>query len=217
MAIFLHDTFTGTDGTALSDHVGEVGATWTDDGLNFGGGGGGTWELHGNRARFLDGGSGAHDGGYDASGAPASAEYIVSFQVRCNASIAAFEGCGVTARHVGSTYYFAGYSQKGGYSGLSGDAWIILKNGALLASFVQALTVGQTYAVEFHVTDARKYMSIDGVERLSITDNAIASAGKVGVHGGAAGNLSIDEITGTDIVPFVPSPIPRLILSQGNL
>lgn len=68
-ATFLNDTFTDTDGTLLSAHTGETGATWTKHGSFTD-----TWLITTNRANKD---SGVGSSVYYASGTPSSTTYTV--------------------------------------------------------------------------------------------------------------------------------------------
>src|SRR5687768_1953509 len=73
MATFVSDTFTDANGTLLSSHTGETGATWTLHASY-----GDRQRIQDNRAYVPASNSSCH-----ASGSPVSAEYDVQCDVRC--------------------------------------------------------------------------------------------------------------------------------------
>lgn len=73
MAQFVNDTFTDTDATAVTSHIGETGATWTKHGFATNST---APAIRSNRLNTED--TGAVNSVYYASGSPASADYTVS-------------------------------------------------------------------------------------------------------------------------------------------
>lgn len=193
MATFVSDTFTDADATLLPNHTGETGATWTahPNSLNLDGGG---FII---RLNSLNGRGGG--GGFSyASGLPAAAEYDVSAD-RLVKSVAG--GWGICGRMntTASTFYLWRY--------LSGSAtWELIKSVAgvftSLGTFAQTLTVDQTYATTLEIRDAAKKGYVDGVERVSSTDNAITAADRVGVYSDSAStsttHIHIDNLSAVD-------------------
>jgi lysophospholipase L1-like esterase len=192
MSQFVLDTFTGTDADNLTidpagsnvQHVGETGATWT--------GGSNLWLLS-NRVYGLPNGMAY------ASGVPASTEYDVTIPIFVKSLVG---DVGVVARlDTGTltTYYLAWYE-------FGNARWALWKNVAgtftLLGSFGQTLTVGQTYTLKLQVREAAKKVFVDGVERISSTDNTITAAGRVGISldgGGAAISGHVESFTADDV------------------
>jgi hypothetical protein len=74
----------------------------------------------------------------------------------------------------------------------------------LLGSYSQTLAVGTAYRLKLEVRDGTKKLLVDGVERISSTDNAITAAGRAGVRWflGAPGayNARFDNFVASDIV-----------------
>lgn len=186
---FVSDTFTGTAGTALASHTGEVGATWT------------VHPSYANDAVLTDANRVRVNGtnvGYYASGVPATAEYDVSAVFRAIDS-SVTTGIGTTGRMAtaADTMYLLRPSA---------GVWQLFKavSGAftLLGSYSQALTVGVDYTVKLEIRDAAKKVYIDGVERISSADNAITGAGRAGLRGGNAATnttgVHLDDFTATD-------------------
>jgi hypothetical protein len=52
----------------------------------------------------------------------------------------------------------------------------------VLGSYTQSLTVGHTYEVELRISDSSKELWVDGVQRVTDTDNTITAEGYAGVH-----------------------------------
>lgn len=198
MATFVVETFSGeVVNVVLSAHVGETGATWT---------------VHPSYTELLqvasssdsvavltDGSTG--NAGYYASGVPAGAEYDVAADFVVSNASAMNNNAGVTGRMSTSanTFYMLRYS-------VANLRWELFKAVAgsftLLGSFTQSLTL-TTYAARLEITDATKKVFVDGVERISSTDNAITAAGRAGMRWsysitGQTG-LRIDNFTATDI------------------
>ncbi len=84
------------------------------------------------------------------------------------------------------------------YTGLwtnnGSDAWVLEKrlSGSYtnLAYYFVGTTIDQVYAVELRITDGTKKVFIDGVERISSTDNALTAAGVAGVQFFEVGTVS---------------------------
>lgn len=163
------ETFTGTDGTALEDHVGEVGATWT-------------W--HPNYPAYVrlqsGRGWGPEWGLYFASGIPATAEYDVTADIHVKSNTGAM---GIVARASTSgtdNLYMARYNA-------ATTRWELVKcsgSCTVLASYSQTLTVGTTYALKLEVRNGTKKLFVNGVERASSTDNTITQVGRAGIRTG---------------------------------
>lgn len=67
-------------------------------------------------------------------------------------------------------------------------AWRLFKRVAgsqteLGTAYSQVLSAGNDYVVKLEIRDATKKVYIDGVERISDSDNPITAAGKVGLYG----------------------------------
>lgn len=185
----VQDTFTDTSATVLSSHTGETGATWTKH-ASFAGS---AAISSANRARN----NSANPTLYYASGTPATAEY----NVECNF-------------HVFTTAYFAGLVGRVATGAITfyevyhtAGTWYLRKRiaGAItqLQTYVQALNNGQTYTLRLEIKDATKKVFIDGIERMSDTDNSITAAGKAGVwYAGGwsdSAGFHIDDFTVSNI------------------
>lgn len=198
--VFSSDTFTDTSGTNLTSHTGEVGASWTALGL----GGGSAAISDANRARPNSGGS-LWDIWY-SSGSPATAEYDVEGDLYVASNI----GAGGIAGRVYETdnAYFA-------YFNSTVSEWRLFKivsgSYTLLGSYSQSLSTSTSYAILLEIRDATKKVYIDTVERISSTDNAVASAGKAGVwleNGSDSTGYHIDNFVASDVAGGGGAAVP---------
>lgn len=87
MSAFVNDTFTGTNGTLIAAHVGEVGATWTREAtaadVN--------WQIESNTLQRQDF-AGSYSASYiHASGVPPGTSYYVEIGLTLNANATFFE------------------------------------------------------------------------------------------------------------------------------
>jgi hypothetical protein len=184
-AYVVQDTFTGADGTLLTAHTGETGATWTKvTGVGFLTN---DMEIRSNRARGL-----GNYGREVASGVPATAEYDVQADIYV-ASVS--DAAGVVGRCAssGDSCYLAQYDSTSG-------AWQLYETVGytLLGSFSQSLSVTQTYTIKLQVRNATKKVFIDGVERISSADNSITAKGSGGIQFGVTSEttgLHVDNFT----------------------
>jgi len=98
-----------------------------------------------------------------------------------------------------ATYYYAYF--------LSGQ-WVLVKSDAgsltTLGTFATTLTAGTSYTVKLEIRNAAKKLYIDGVERISSTDNTITAAGRVAMRSAGAVTTStgkhIWEVSGNDLI-----------------
>lgn len=206
MPVFVQDTFTEASDVSLASHTGEIGASWT---------------LH---PQTLSGDlriDAATDRVYSnyfattvfyASGVPAIADVTIEYDMTV---VSQSGNNGVAARidTTGYTMYFVRYNY-------AGDEWQLYEQidgvATLLDLASEALTVGQTYAVEFICTDASKELWVDGILKCSHSaTNDITAAGRVGVRGFNVGSSSV----GIHIDNFVASTgnvVATDFISSGN-
>ena len=168
-AAVVTDTFTGTNGALLESHTGEVGATWN-------------WhpnypadlKLQNNKVW------GPEWGLYFASGVPATNEYDVTADLTVMSNAGAIGVTGRTSTSVNDDLYMARYN--------AGSArWELVKCSGTctnLGFFYQTLAIGSTYAVKLEIRNATKKLYVDGVERVSSTDNTITQVGRAGIRSG---------------------------------
>ena len=198
-AAVVTDTFTGADGTALEDHVGEVGASWT-------------W--HANYPAYLRLQSGRvwgpEWGLYFASGIPSTAEYDVTTDLHVKSNSGAI---GVVARSSTSgtdSLYMGRYNA-------AGARWELVKcttSCTVLDSFAQTLVIGATYAIKLEVRNASKKLYVGGVERASSTDNTITQIGRAGIRSGP-GLASATTGYHLDNFNVNPPPAPQTNITAG--
>jgi hypothetical protein len=208
---FVFDTFTDTDGTLLSAHTGELGATWVQHGVS-------TITIvisDANRARRTSGGA-SDVALYYASGLPATADYEVSTILR---QLTAGAAAGVVGRVVtgATTAYMARYDS-------AGPEWQLVKYVAgtptTLGTYAQALAVGQDYRMTLRMRGTRISLLVNNIERIAVTDSAITDAGRAGLRASRTTTNSTDthydEFSATDILgdgvgrPGVPAPTGSL-------
>jgi hypothetical protein len=162
------DSFTGSDGTLLQNHTGEVGASWAKNPVYPA-----DAKLTGGRiyapAWMM----------YFASGIPSTAEYDVSADLFVKSNVGA---TGVIGRADTTTdsEYVARYTAQFNRWELS----YCHSTCDLLGSFAQTLTVGSTYRLKLVVRNASKELWVDGVMRVSSVDNQITRVGRAGVRQG---------------------------------
>jgi len=193
------DTFTGTAGTSLQSHTGEVGATWTVFASSS------TAVLtDANRVRRNT----TTPTQYYASATPSSANYTVEGDVTVKSLISG-DAANVIGRqdtsNTNGTYYAARY--------LSGD-WELLKlvNGTVtvLDTSPVTLTSGQTYNLQLSMNGSSIALYVDGTLKASATDSAITAAGKAGIRMGTSANPTAPtNTTGLHMDNFVVTPIAQ--------
>lgn len=195
-SVFVSDTFTDADGTLLSAHVGEIGATWTQNPASLR-----TSQIAGNAVRVSSSGAVSL---YYASGLPATAEYDVqaTFSVVVTTGNT-FDGIVGRQSVADDTSYCALWNQT------AGARWelyrIVAGVSTLLGFFAGDDPSGAARIVKLQIRDAAKKVFVDGVERISSADNAIAAAGRAGVRPGTstaitdASGIRIDTLTATNV------------------
>lgn len=196
MATFVSDTFTAANGTNVTSRSGAIGANWTT------GSPAGTFLIQANHAYPTV------VGNIYASGVPASAEYTIE----CDYKIVSATGSSGPAGRISpgaNTYYYTYYDHPS-------SQWLLLRNvsGVIdtLNVWGSAVTVGQTYQVKLQLLNATKKVFINGVERMSSTDNTITAAGRAGLRSGSA-NTSTTGKHMTNFLAYdgtVPGPPPHM-------
>lgn len=168
-ATIVNDTFTDTSGVLLTAHTGETGATWVDHVAN-----GTAGTIEGNRFR-----PGANPNIYRASGAPANPNYYVEGLFTFLTDLST-DNIGVAGRMVPgeTTFYLARYADATGWA-----LFRILNNVTtpLGGNFADTFASGQRVC-RLDMQGSTIRMLIDGVERTSVTDTAIADAGFAGIR-----------------------------------
>jgi hypothetical protein len=173
---FVLDTFPGVDGTLLTAHTGEIGATWTQHSASTG-----TLEIRTNQLRN----TAALVGKYLASGTPPSPNYDVQADFVLitddNASTMGLLGRYDAAADTG---YMARYLA-------TTDSWQLLKvvagAGTQLGSLSATPLVGTQTAI-LRMTGTSISVIVGGAVLVGpVTDGAITAAGKAGAYGGGSG------------------------------
>jgi hypothetical protein len=188
---FVSDSFIDTDAVDLENHTGETGATWTEHPSLTAG----AHRIATNRLRCATSPSGHY-----ASGVPASADYDVEgvFFVHTVAG----NSVGMAGRMSTSAddCYLVRYATGTG-------AWELVRDvgGTLtiLGSWAETLSAGNSRTVKLEIRGTALKVYVDGVERISVTDNTHSAAGRVGVRSdgtqAATARYHLDSITGTDV------------------
>jgi hypothetical protein len=159
---------TGSDGTDLGAHTGEIGATWTKvTGVT------GAIKLTSDRCKGDSGGVSL----YYASGDPTSAEYDVEADIFV-ISFTDYPGIGGRVSPSAETGYFVWHSTLNEWHLVQ----VVSGTQTDLGSYNQALAVGTTYHLKLEIRDDAKKVFIDGVERISSSDNTITDAGKAAIR-----------------------------------
>lgn len=192
---FVFDTFTGVDGTTLSAHTGEVGATWTKHPTS----GADTMELESNKVRVS---GSAAPVLYYASGLPPTAEYAVEATVSEATDETGTMGVAGRVDTVANTHYTARYE-----SNL--EQWELYKFVAgaatLLGSYVGDDPTSGPKLLRLVLRDALKEVYVEGVQRITSIDNVVTAAGRAGARGGLGStgpgaNLRLDTFSAFDLV-----------------
>lgn len=166
---FVFDSFTGTDGTNLSSHTGEIGAAWS-----YGSPSANTIQLTGSgRVR---GNTHFQVSVILASGVPASPNYTVRATFHYFSSVASYE-MGLVARYNGAGgYYYADYDTNA-------NRWLLVSNGVVLIGTVdQTLNAGQDYLVELVCAGTTISLKVDGAVIITGTNSDLPDAGLCGIH-----------------------------------
>lgn len=180
------DTFTEAADTDLAVHTSDSGHTWT--------------KYFGNvltvlaASDYLYNAAPTNSSRYKSSVTPASAEYDVQADIRADINWS----FGVSGRidDAVSDEYFAAYENS---------LWKLWKIDAgvvtTLATYTGDSPNGTTRTAKLEIRNATKKLFIDGVERISSTDNAVTAAGKPGLYGdgNSTGNW-MDNWSSTDFV-----------------
>jgi hypothetical protein len=165
--IFASDTFTGSDGTDLTSHTGEVGATWAKvTGIT------GVFKITSNKAK----GDSAGLSLYYASGTPDTNEYDIEADMH-QVSSTDLPGVGGRIDQAADSGYYLYFD--------SGN-WVLAKRvsgtDTSLGTYTDALVNGNDRHIKLQIRTAAKKAFIDGVERISSADDAVTGVGKAGIR-----------------------------------
>ena len=198
MATFVNSTFTGTNGTLLTAHTGELGATWTrnpnslESVAPF---------IQSNSLQYGDG-LGSH---YYASGVPASADYTVSADIVTSTTVDATGVMGVGARLSTSvlTGYYATFFRSSNAARLYKYSAGTLTQIGSSVTFTQPISstwritievLGSAIKMRAQDQSSLLWLKPDGtsqstqIDAITTTDTAITAAGRAGVWVGASGS-----------------------------
>jgi hypothetical protein len=205
------DSFTGTGGTLLTSHTGELGATWA-----FQAGSANTEQIsNANRAR--------RDGsGYSinyATATPPSADYSVEAELYVRTNLSG-DRVGVIGRldTASNSFYMARWEPED-------TSWNLVEvtNGSVAyLNYVAgqpALVAGSTYRLRLTMTGTTLQLYVDGVLTVSATDTTLTAAGKAGIMDGEVGgsaNKSNTKGIHFDSFQVTPSSYPRVVDSFGT-
>jgi hypothetical protein len=188
---FVLDTFTGTDGTVLSSHVGETGATWDfRDGYT---------DVASIKSNRLWAASLTH---YFASGIPASADYEVSADIYIASQLSGgVAGVAIRSR----TKSDISYTGHFGMSGASAFCYILGYPGAGGIGFAGVATpsVGSTHTLKLKAQGTALSLYWDGALVVGpVTNTGYLTAGRAGViigGGSSTTGFHLDNITAVDL------------------
>lgn len=200
MTDFAEDTFTDSDGTLLTSHVGELGATWTVQPSVF------TGSAQISNANRLRPTAGADLRRFYSSGVPPAADYEVSANIVWLSGAVGFGYMGVCGRM--STSADTSYTVRWA---ASLTAWQLFKMVAgtqtqLGSNVVQALTAGRPYRVKLRMVGTRISVSVEGVDIIVQTDAVITAAGRGGVWVGQNNGGGDLNTTGVHLDAFTAEP-----------
>ena len=212
------DSFTGTSGSALTSHTGELGATWAHQA-----GGADAQITDANRIRRSDAGILQPDYTIDYTTAtPPSADYSVEADLVVRSNMTG-DMAGVIGRHntATNTFYMARWEQ-------SDASWNLVKytNGTVsylnYAASQPALVVNEAYRIRLEMTGTTLNLYVNGVLKVTTTDATITAAGKAGIMDGNNGgsSLAVDKTNTTGIhfdnFQVTPSTYPRAADDKGT-
>jgi hypothetical protein len=180
MTTIASDTFTGTNGTALSSHTADTGGSWNQRT--------GSFEIQSNKITC----AGAALATLDAI-TPGTPDYDVSADLVITDDSAA----GVTGRHhaTDNQFYYFRYLTDG-MSGSNGTWQLYLFDGGatLLNDFAETQTRGTTRRITLRLRGTAISGLVDGVEKVSATNSTITADGVAGMrNGGSPGSATLDN------------------------
>ena len=167
----VHDTFTDVDGTFLTAHTGEVGATWAGHSASAG-----TPRIVANRIR---GAGGSNEHIHYASGVPASLNYSVTAVFR-QLSVVANHVIGLLVRMSTSVRTWL-YITRSEFSGTWNLVQSVNGSETTLDSYDGDEAVETDYTVDVVLDGTMVTVLINGVERMSAT-TVVTTSGRVGLY-----------------------------------
>lgn len=191
MPDFVLDTFTGTAGTLLQAHTGEIGATWTKNAVYASGG----CTIDAQNRIY----AAIFNAMYSASGTPPTPDY----EVEADATpLPGYSLAGITARQNPTADTWILF-----YNDQSAAEWKIQVRVAgsviVTAAAPGPVNVGQTYGMTLRVQGTQITASVDGQQIVATTSTALLTAFNAGVYFGETGG----PIAGWHITNFRASEI----------
>src|SRR6516225_237587 len=180
---FVSDTFADANGTLLTAHTGQTGATWA-----FNPNWSGNFTIESNQAFVI---SNAVAVLY-ASGVPSSADYDV--QATFN-FVSPVGFCGIMGRlsATANNWYWVYYD---------GTGWFLDRGGNnTIGSHPQQVAVGSTHVVKLSMRGSTITVFVDGIQIIQVTDTGNPSAGHAGVAGGGgtgSPTIALSDFTATN-------------------
>lgn len=217
MTAFVTDTFTGSAGTTLQTHTGELGATWTKHPAA-------AQDMVLTNANKLRGSSTGNYGLYYASAVPPSSEYAVSCTVTQVSLLSNPTGICARLDTAAQTCYYAQYGGSGAL-GLFELRKVVAGVETSLGQYVQTLGDGNSVTMTLQVYDRAKKLLINGITRVTSSDNTITATGRVGVKGKSQNNNTtgthIDDLSADPVAPLPPigtfTNLHRSLVAQGGI
>lgn len=214
MTDFLQETFTDTDAVLLENHTSDNSKTWSIHSVL---GGTVSASIKTNRFYNSSAGQGRH---YYSSATPASAEYDVTISLYARSLSVVNKSLIIGGRY--STSANTGYQLFMQVINSSRIDFTLYKFNAgsptQLGSTYSLTSVadGNSYTVKLELNDAAKKVYIDGVERISSSNNDITTAGSVVVgipNASATAGLDVDSLTAGRAISEVAATLPMLTLA----
>ncbi|MDQ3540404.1 MAG: hypothetical protein M3440_06920 [Chloroflexota bacterium] len=211
MPTFLSDSMTDTEGTLLSAHVGETGATWTIHPMQAA-----TSEIASNRVRSSA--TTSVRSIYYASGSPANADYDVegvAYLANVSNEVAVAGRMDVTAE---TMYYFSARGSSGDYRLAKSVAGTGTQLGSVVLNTYTAL---ESITIKLEMRGDQISAYVNGTLIIGpITDTAITAAGKAGVRffGPMTDTSGVhhDSITAMDPPATVQTARPTTDVTDGT-
>ena len=180
-AIYIRDTFTGANNTALTSHLPDVGGAWANEqGTN-------VVRLSSNRVRTT---LGSAESRVSNATVPPTADYDVSMDIIWSGGTSASR-IGIQGRSSGTQLRGAGYIAQ--YNAAN-NRWELGKyvssSLVTLGTFSQTYVAGQIHNLRLGMAGAAIALYVDGVARISVTDGTVTAAGKTGIYFSVSGNDS---------------------------
>lgn len=170
--IFMEDSFTDTDGVSLPNHIGES-ARWVKH-PNYTP----TSSINTNRAKADSASIFMYYASTDT--VADSADYSVTANVFTKSTTIQGAGPAVRVSSSANTMYFTKYFQASG----QWELWKLVSGTTTkLSTFTATPLTNATYVVKLSAIGSSVTVTIDGTERMAVTDTSITDRGFAGVRG----------------------------------